>query len=116
MSNRPSLAQLLAEATHKANQERVDKQQVERITALVKAQLAKRAETSKPMSCPHCGEPLPESWRTDDVTDNSDSNDDPDNEQDNGAQPDDYDNRKAHRPLNGMTRDQVIASLGKIRC
>jgi hypothetical protein len=116
MSTGPSLADLLKAAVQKANQGQADAKQVERISAAVRQELSKRAETSKPMSCPHCGEPLPESWRTDDVTGNSDSNDDPDNEQDNGAQPDDYDNRKAHRPLNGMTRDQVIASLGKIRC
>jgi hypothetical protein len=33
------------------------------------------------MSCPHCGEPLPESWRTDPATSGT-SEDDEDNEPD----------------------------------
>ena len=78
---RPNLAQLLVESSRKAQEVLAHNRQVERITAAVKAQLAKRAETSKPMSCPHCGEPLPESWRTDDVTGDSTDNDDV-NEQD----------------------------------
>jgi hypothetical protein len=54
-TNRPSLAHLLAEATHKANQERVDKQQVERITAAVKAQLAhKHKAEAGDLQCPQC--------------------------------------------------------------
>lgn len=61
MSNRPNLAQLLIESARNVEQERADRKQVERISEAVKAQLAKRAETSKPMSCPHCGELLPDS-------------------------------------------------------
>jgi hypothetical protein len=53
---RPTLAQLLNEAV-------------------------KRAETSKPMSCPHCGEPLPAGWRTDNMTSETQEND-PDNDGD----------------------------------
>jgi hypothetical protein len=93
-TNRPSLAHLLAESTHKANQERVDKQQVERITAAVRAQLAHnhKAETSKSLACPSCGAPLPESWRTDDVTSGTDEDDDV-NVQDDDDEDDDDDDR-----------------------
>src|SRR5260370_40379847 len=93
MSNKPNLAQLLTEATRKAEQERADKQQIERISAAVRAKLSHshKAETSQSLACPHCGEPLPESWRTDDVTGDSTDNDDDVNEQDDGADDDDDD-------------------------
>ena len=86
------LVESLNEAAIKVKEEQDQAAQIARVTALVAAKLAeKKAETSKPMSCPHCGEPLPESWRTDDVTSDSDSNDDPDNGDDDD---DNYDNRK----------------------
>ena len=113
MNTRPSLADLLKAAVQKANQEQADAKQVERITALVMAQLAKRAKRSKPMSCPNCGEPLPESWRTDDVTSDGDSNDDEDNIGDRPDLPEEFDNR---RRMGGLTPDQVRANLNKIRC
>src|SRR5260370_38263742 len=80
------LADALIEANRKAQEELAHKLKVEHITAAVKAKLAeeaaKKAETSKRLSCPHCGEPLPESCRTDDFTSVSDDTADPDNEQD----------------------------------
>jgi hypothetical protein len=103
-TNRPSLAHLLAEATHKANQERVDKQQVERITAAVKAQLAHKHKAEAgddDLVCPSCGYKGPEAdfepdtdddadgFRTDPVTGESGQND-PDNE---GDRPAEYDHR-----------------------
>jgi hypothetical protein len=128
--NRPNLAELLAESARKAEQELADKQRVERITAAVKAQLAhkhKAEADDDDLVCPSCGYKAPEaefepdtdeesdSYRTDDVTSESGQNDE-DNQGDRPDLPEEFDNRKAHRPLNGMTRDQVIASLGKIRC
>jgi hypothetical protein len=52
------LAESLNEATRKAEQERADKQQVERIAAAVKAKLAHRrihAEGDDDLICPSCG-------------------------------------------------------------
>jgi hypothetical protein len=118
--NRPNLAALLAESARKMKKQDSFDAQVKRITEAVKSKLAgdaaKKAETSRSLACPSCGAPLPESWRTDDVTSDDSSNDDEDNVGDRPDLPEEFDNRKAHRPLNGMTRDQVIASLGKIRC
>ena len=125
-TNRPSLAQLLAEATHKANQERADKQQVERITEAVKAQLAhkhKGEAGDDGLVCPSCGYKGPEAdfepdtdgesdgYSTDPVTSGTD-NQDPDNVGDNPQLPN-YDNR---RRMSGLTPDQVRANLNKIRC
>jgi hypothetical protein len=84
------LAKSLREAAKQAEQERVDKAAVARITAAVTAKLGLKAETSKPMSCPHCGEPLPESWRTDPTTSGT-SEDDEDNEPDDDDDDDDDD-------------------------
>lgn len=87
------LAESITEANRKAVQEQLDKATVARLTKDVQAHLAQHlAETSKPMSCPHCGEPLPESWRTDETT-SSTQNDDDVNVGD-GAQAPAYDNRK----------------------
>ena len=88
------LAQSLREAAKQAEQERVDKATVTRITAAVTAKLGLKAETSKPMSCPHCGEPLPESWRTDPTTSGT-SEDDEDNEPDDDDDDDDRASRAA---------------------
>lgn len=77
------------------------------------ARAAKRAETSQSLACPHCGEPLPEGWRTDDVTGVSDDNQDEDNEGDNadGADQDvaDYDNRRITR-LNNLAKSLAAAT------
>jgi hypothetical protein len=127
--NRPNLAELLAESARKMKEQDSFDAQVKRITEAVKAKLAgdaaKKAETSQSLACPHCGEPLPEGWRTDPVTGDSTDNDDADSEQDNADddEDDDYDNRKARlnkqnpiRPLSDLTRAQIMASLNKIRC
>src|SRR5260370_39152446 len=98
-TNRPNRAKLLAdaliEANRKAQEELAHNKQVERITEAVKAKLAedaaKKAETSKRLSCPHCNEPLPEGWRTDPVTGDSTDNDDDVNEQDDDDDDDDDD-------------------------
>jgi hypothetical protein len=57
MSNRPNLAQLLIESAKKAEQERDLNNQVARIAAIETPKIiaAEKAETSKPMSCPHYG-------------------------------------------------------------
>jgi hypothetical protein len=86
------LAESLREAAKQGEQERVNKATVARITAAVTAKLGLTAETSKPMSCPHCGEPLPESWRTDPTTSGT-SEDDEDNESDDDDDDDDDDDR-----------------------
>src|SRR5580700_7983462 len=112
--NKPNQAKLLAhaliEANRKAQEELAHNKQVERITAAVQAKLAedaaKKSETSEPMSCPHCGEPLPESWRTDDVTGVSDDNDNEDNEGD-GADDDDDDDRE----LDAKAKSRIVAEL-----
>jgi hypothetical protein len=90
--NRDDRVKLLAESLRaeasKAKEEQDQAAQVARVTALVTAKLAeKKAETSQRLSCPHCNEPLPESWRTDDITSD---NDDPDNKPD-GEDDDDQD-------------------------
>lgn len=86
--SKPTLAELLYESALAAEQERQAKNRFDRIVIDVKKHLAakaKRAETSKDYpTCPHCGGVL-EGWRPDDVTGDSESNDDPDNEQDNVA-------------------------------
>jgi hypothetical protein len=79
------LAESLREAAKQGEQERAT---VARITAAVTAKLGLKAETSKPMSCPACGEPLPESWRTDPTTSGT-SEDDEDNEPDDDDDDDD---------------------------
>ena len=127
--SKPSLAELLLASARKVEQEQADAKQVERITATVKAQVAHKHKAEAgddDLVCPSCGYKAPESefepdgdgdsdgFRTDPVTSGTDNEDDV-NVGD-GAQVPAYDNRKAHRPLDGMTRDQLIASLGKIRC
>jgi hypothetical protein len=109
MSNRPNLAQLLIESARKAEQERDLNNQVARIAAIVTPKIiaAEKAETSKPMSCPHCGEPLPESWRTDDVTGVSDDNDDDVNEQDDT----DHDDDDNDRELDAKAKSRIVAEL-----
>jgi hypothetical protein len=97
--NRDDRVKLLAESLRaeasKAKEEQDQAAQVARVTELITAKLAgKNAETSKPMSCPSCGEPLPENWRTDDITSDSDSNDDPDNKPDGEDEDDDDDDDK----------------------
>ena len=121
-----SLAQLLTEATHKANQEQADAKQVERITAAVKAQLAHKHKAEAgddDLVCPSCGykgseedfEPdaddESDGYSTDPVTSGTD-NQDSDNVGDNPQLPN-YDNR---RRMSGLTPDQVRANLNKIRC
>jgi hypothetical protein len=91
--NRPNLGELLAESARKMKEQDSFDAQVKRITEAVKAKLAedaaKKAETSKTLACPSCGAPLPESWRTDDVSSVSDDNEDDANEQDDNDNDDD---------------------------
>ena len=85
--SKPSLAKLLAEATAKADQERKEKAQVDRITADVQKRLAHlhaADDKAKTVSCPNCGGTIEVSFRTDDVTSETGQND-PDSAQD-GAQ------------------------------
>jgi hypothetical protein len=91
MSNKPSLAELLKESARNIEAERAHNAHAERITEDVKAQLPKRAETSKDYpSCPNCGAVL-EGWRPDEET-NGTGNDDDQNEQDNAGR---WDNKVA---------------------
>jgi hypothetical protein len=106
--NRPNLAELLRESARNVEEERDFNNHVARVAAIVKPQIdqiiaAEKAETSKPMSCPHCGEPLPESWRTDDVTSVSDDNDDDVNEQDDDTDDD--------RELDAKAKSRIVAEL-----
>jgi hypothetical protein len=104
------LASALREAAIKAKEEQDQAAQIARVTALVTAKLAeKKAETSQRLSCPHCNQPLPESWRTDDVTSDSDSNDDPDNGDDDVNEQDDEDDRE----LDAKGKSRVVAELLK---
>ena len=120
------LAQSLNEATRRAAQELADKQQVERISAAVKAQLAHKHKAEAgddDLVCPSCGykgseadfEPdtdeESDGYSTDPVTSGTD-NQDPENVGDNPRLPN-YDNRAR---MSGLTPDQVRANLNKIRC
>ena len=122
MSKRPSLSQLLLESARNVEAERAHKAQAERITRDVKSRLKHvHASDDDDLVCPSCGYKGPEAdfepdtddesdgYRTDDVTSDSDSNNDEDNV---GDRPAEYDNRR----MSGLSRDQVIASLNKIRC
>jgi hypothetical protein len=72
------------------------------------ARASQKAETSKEYpTCPSCGAVL-EGWRPSEETSGVD-NDDDQNEQDNGAQPDDYDNRTVTR-LNNLAQSLTEAS------
>ena len=120
------LSQSLSEAARKTTEEDELEAQIARVTAIVTAELGKKAETSQSLAYPHCGEPLPEGWRTDPITSDSDSEDDEDNDDSDDDDDDDdgdYDNKQARsnnrnpvRPLSGFTRAQVMASLGKLYC
>jgi hypothetical protein len=69
------------------------------------ARAAKRAETSNEYpTCPNCGHVL-EGWRTDDVTSDSDSNNDEDNV---GDRPAEYDNRRITK-LNALAKSLTTA-------
>ena len=89
------LAESLIEANRKAQEEREFNNHVARVAAIAKPEIDKilaqhKAETSQELACPHCGKPLPESWRTDDVTSDTDNDDDV-NEQDDDDSDDELD-------------------------
>ena len=115
------LSKSLAESAARLKEEDDLKAQIARVTAIVTEKL--KAETSQSLSCPHCGEPLPAGWRTDDVTSDTENADDV-NEMDQEDDGDDgYDNRQARlnnrnpvRPLSIFSRANVMASLGKFYC
>jgi hypothetical protein len=109
MNNRPNLAQLLIESAKKAEEEREFNK---RVAAIAKPEIEKilaeyKAETSQRLSCPHCNEPLPEGWRTDDVTSVSDDNEDDVNEQDDGTDDDDDDDRE----IDAKVKARIVAEL-----
>ena len=113
--NRTNRAKILAEsfieATRKAEEEREFNAQAARVAEIAKPEIEKilaqhKAETSQELACPHCGKPLPESWRTDDVTSVSDDNDDDVNEQDDDDDDDDDD-----RELDAKAKSRVVAEL-----
>jgi hypothetical protein len=77
------------------------------------ARAAQKAETSKEYPhCPNCGQVL-EGWRPNEETSGTD-NDDDQNEQDNGAEVNEYDNRRITR-LNNLTKSLAAASNKKQR-
>jgi hypothetical protein len=66
------LVESLNEATRRAEQERADKQQVERIAAAVKAKLAHIHASDDDLVCPSCGYKGPESDFEPDTDDDAD--------------------------------------------
>jgi hypothetical protein len=116
------LASALREAAIRAKEEDDLKAQIARVTALAKPELDKllaqhKAESGREVTCPHCNEKFTVGYRTDDVTSDT-QNDDDVNEQDGSgpASAPAYDNRRPSKPLSGLTRAQIMASLNKIRC
>jgi hypothetical protein len=82
---------------------------MKRTLAQLLTDAAKKAETSKEYpTCPSCGAVL-EGWRPDEETCGVD-NDDDQNEQDDCAQPDDYENRRRIDRLNALTKSLTEAS------
>jgi hypothetical protein len=75
---------------------------------------AKKAESSREITCPHCNEKFTTSWRTDDTTSVSDENADPDNEGDgvDGADQDndEFDNLRRVDRLNALTKSLADAT------
>ena len=124
--NRDGRVKLLAESLRaeaiKAKEEQDQAAQIARVTALAKPEIEKlltqhKAESGREVTCPHCNEKFTVGYRTDDVTSDT-QNDDDVNEQDGSgpASAPAYDNRRPIKPLSGLTRAQIMASLNKIRC
>ena len=112
------LSESLRSAAIKAQEEQDLQRQIARVTADVHARLAQhKAESGREVTCPHCNEKFTVGYRTDDVTSDT-QNDDDVNEQDGSgpASAPAYDNRRPIKPLSGLTRAQIMASLNKIRC
>ena len=91
----------------------VERAYQDRVAALAQPAIDKiiaqqRAETSKPLSCRSCGEPLPESWRTDDVTSVSDNNQDDVNEQDDD---DDDGDDNSDDELDAKGKSRLVAQI-----
>ena len=83
--NRPNLGELLRQSARKAEEERDFQAHVARVAAIAKPDIEKilaqyKAESAREITCPHCNEKFTVSYRTDDVTSDTD-NDDPDNDQ-----------------------------------
>jgi hypothetical protein len=108
--SKPNLAQLLIEATRKADQELADKKYEERIAAIAKPEIDKivsqyLAEAGDDLTCPSCGYHAAatefesdagddaDEFRTDDVTGVSDGNVDDSNQGDAAKVPK-WDNRR----------------------
>jgi hypothetical protein len=74
---------------------------------------AKKAESSREITCPHCNQTFTTSWRTDETTSVSDENADEDNEGDgvDGAEQDndEFDNRTVAR-LNTLAKSLTKAT------
>jgi hypothetical protein len=68
---------------------------------------ARKAESSREITCPHCNETFTTSWRTDDVT--SDTNEDDDANEDDEARPAEYENRRITK-LNALTQSLTAAT------
>jgi hypothetical protein len=81
---------------------------MKRTLAQLLADAAKKAESSREITCPHCNETFTTSRRTDESTTRTD-NDDPDNEQDDDAEVNEYDNRTVTR-LRALTKSLTTAT------
>jgi len=92
---------------------------MKRTLAQLLADAAKKAESSREITCPRCNEKFTTSWRTDDTTSVSDENADEDNEGDDvdGADQDndEFDNLRRITRLNNLAKSLAAASNKKQR-
>ena len=99
------LVESLNEATRKAEQERADKQQVERIAAAVKAKLAHIHASDDNLICPSCGYKGPESDFEPDTNEESDGYSTDDETSDTGGDSDSVEE------LDAAGKKRVVAEL-----
>jgi hypothetical protein len=99
------LAESLREANRKAEQERADKQQVERIAAAVKVKLAHIHASDDDLVCPSCGYKGPESDFEPDTNEESDGYSTDDETSDTGGDSD------SDEELDAAGKKRVVAEL-----
>ena len=103
------LSQSLSEAASAAEQERADKQKVERIAAAVKAKLAHIHASDDNLICPSCGYKGPESDFEPDTNEESDGYSTDDETSDTGGDSDSVEE------LDAAGKKRVVAELLKNR-